>query len=93
MTLKHRAKIGVYDILDKKSYAPPESVFGSFDLVLCRNVLIYFDTEHQGRILEKLYRSLVPKGYLVLGEAEIPSINYQGRFRQVNECCHIYQKR
>ena len=93
LVIRNLVSFSVYDILDKKSYAPPESIFGGFDIVLCRNVLIYFDTEHQDRIFEKLYRSLVPKGYLVLGEAEIPSINYQGRFRKVNDCCHIYQKR
>lgn len=91
--IRNIVSFSVYDILDKKSYAPPESVFGGFDLVLCRNVLIYFDTEHQDQIFGRLYRSLAKNGYLVLGEAEIPSINYQGRFRKVNECCHIYQKR
>jgi len=91
--IRNLVSFSAYDLLDKKSYAPPESIFGSFDMVLCRNVLIYFDTEYQDRIFDKLYRSLAKKGYLVLGEAEIPSMKFQGRFRQVNECCHIYQKR
>lgn len=91
--IKDLVSFSVYDILDKKSYAPPESVFGSFDMVLCRNVLIYFDAEHQDQIFDKLYRSMAKNGYLVLGEAEIPSTNYQGRFKKVIECCHIYQKR
>ncbi len=92
-TIRNLVSFSVYDILDKKSYAPPESVFGSFDMVLCRNVLIYFDKEHQDQIFDKLHHSMAKNGYLVLGEAEIPTINYQGRFRKVNECCHIYQKR
>ncbi len=91
--IQNIVSFSVYDILDKKSYAPPESVFGGFDLVLCRNVLIYFDTEHQDQIFGRLYRSLTKNGYLVLGESEIPTKNYQGCFRKVNECCHIYQKR
>ena len=91
--IRNLVSFSVYDILDKKSYAPPESVFGSFDMVLCRNVLIYFDTEHQDQIFDRLYRSMSKNAYLVLGEAETPSTNYQGRFRKVNECCHIYQKR
>lgn len=90
--IKDMVSFSVYDILDKKSYVPPESVFGSFDMVLCRNVLIYFDAEHQDQIFDKLYRSLSKRGYLVLGEAEIPSAKYQRRFRKVIECCHIYQK-
>ncbi|MEI6154960.1 MAG: protein-glutamate O-methyltransferase CheR [Deltaproteobacteria bacterium] len=47
-----------YDMLDKKHSVPPESVFGNFDLVLCCNLLIYFNTEYQETIFEKLYRSL-----------------------------------
>jgi len=91
--IKDLVTFSAYDMLDKRSYAPPESVFGSFDMVLCRNVLIYFDAEHQDQIFDKLYRSLAKNGYLVLGEAETPSIKYQRRFKKVNECCHIYQKR
>jgi len=91
--IRNLVSFSVYDILDKKSYAPPESIFGSFDMVFCRNVLIYFDSEHQDRIFDKLYRSLAQNGYLVLGEAEIPSTKYQRCFRKVNECCHIYRKK
>lgn len=91
--IRDLVSFSVYDILDKKTSTPPESVFGDFDLVFCRNVLIYFDDEYQDQIFKKLYRSLSKPGYLVLGEAEIPSRKYQRYFQRVNECCHIYQKR
>lgn len=90
--IKDLVSFSSYDILDKKSYAPPESIFGAFDMVFCRNVLIYFNMEHQDLIFDKLYRSLAQHGYLILGEAEIPSAKYQRCFGRVNECCHIYQK-
>ena len=83
----------LYDIIDNSSYVPPESIFGDFDMVLCRNVLIYFNTAYQDKIFDKLYRSLTRHGYLVLGEAEIPSPKYERCFRRVNDSCHIYQKR
>ncbi len=82
-----------YDMLDKGTFAPPESVFGSFDLVMCRNLLIYFDIHHQDIIFNKLFRSLSPEGYLVLGEAEIPTSAYEPYFRKVDSCCHVYQRR
>jgi chemotaxis protein methyltransferase CheR len=82
-----------YDMLDKRGYAPPESVFGGFDMIFCKNVLIYFTQEYQDRIFDKLHRSLANGGYLVLGEAEIPARKYQDGFRKVNECCSIYRKR
>lgn len=81
-----------YDMLDKDTFAPPESVFGSFDLVLCRNLLIYFDISHQDIIFSKLFRSLCPDGYLVLGETEIPTPAHERHFRKVDTCCHIYQR-
>jgi chemotaxis protein methyltransferase CheR len=44
--------------------------FGNFDLVLCRNVLIYFDVETKKAILKEMQSSLYEKGYLLLGCAE-----------------------
>ncbi len=46
------------------------SSFGSFDLVFCRNVLIYFDQETKIGVLNRLARQMPPDGYLVLGAAE-----------------------
>jgi chemotaxis protein methyltransferase CheR len=43
---------------------------GPFDLVLCRNVLIYFQPDHRLRVIERLVRRLTPRGYLCLGHAE-----------------------
>ena len=90
--IKEMVAFAFYDMLEKKSYAPSESIYGDFDVVLCRNVLIYFNTEYQDLIFDKLYRALAKHGYLVLGEVERPSMKFQTRFRKVNECCHVYQK-
>ncbi len=43
---------------------------GPFDLILCRNVLIYFDAPTRRRICESLYRMLYDGGWLALGAAE-----------------------
>lgn len=43
---------------------------GTFDLIFCRNVLIYFDTESRRRVVGQLLRHLAPHAYLFVGHAE-----------------------
>ncbi|MFW1676702.1 CheR family methyltransferase [Pontibacter sp. JAM-7] len=43
---------------------------GKFDVIFCRNVLIYFSSERKLEILRKLHGSLRPGGYLFLGASE-----------------------
>ena len=43
---------------------------GFFDLIFCRNVLMYFSAESRLRVVERLLSHLVPTGYLFLGHAE-----------------------
>ena len=44
--------------------------FGRFDVVFCRNVLIYFDQATKSSVLNRIARQLDPDSYLVLGSAE-----------------------
>jgi len=46
------------------------SQLGSFDLIFCRNVLIYFDQQTKTDVLNRLARQMPEDGYLVLGAAE-----------------------
>ena len=43
---------------------------GMFDVIFCRNVLIYFDQETKANIFGRLARMVEPDGYLLLGAAE-----------------------
>lgn len=43
---------------------------GKFDVVFCRNVLIYFDPPTKTRVLENIAKSLNPSGFLILGGSE-----------------------
>ena len=45
-------------------------MFGPFDLVLCRNVLIYFDVETKRKIVQAIQATMTPGSMLLLGSAE-----------------------
>jgi len=62
--LRERVQFRVFNLLDRFA------ALGSFDLILCRNVLIYFDPPTKVEILARLSDSLEADGYLVLGAAE-----------------------
>ena len=47
-----------------------DSSFNEFQLILCRNVMIYFNKELQDRVLNIFDNSLEPKGFLALGSKE-----------------------
>ncbi|MFG1205149.1 protein-glutamate O-methyltransferase CheR [Xanthobacter aminoxidans] len=48
----------------------PFGGLGTFDLIMCRNVLIYFDVPTKADILARMSRQLAPDGFLQLGGAE-----------------------
>lgn len=63
-----------------------DSSFNEFDLILCRNVLIYFDKDLQQRTLELFDDSLAKLGYLALGTKEtIKFTSLQVKYEQVNK--------
>jgi chemotaxis protein methyltransferase CheR len=60
----------------------PMAGLGKFDIVFCRNVLIYFDVETKIKILNQILTVLNQGGYLFLGGAET-TMNLQGAFERV----------
>ncbi len=82
-TLKNKCYFDVASLLDLK--VVPES----YHLILCRNVLIYFDLQTQKEILNLLVGSLKVKGYLTLGHSEALQSNFDSLSRYESS---IYQK-
>jgi len=70
-----------------------DSVFGEMNLILCRNVLIYFDQELQNRVLELFSASLCPGGFLCLGSKEsLQFSSVADQFEAIAKKENIYRK-
>lgn len=67
--------------------------FNEFQLILCRNVLIYFEKELQTKVFELFNESLETGGYLALGTKETLRFSaVSSRFRQINTSHKIWKK-
>jgi chemotaxis protein methyltransferase CheR len=58
------------------------SALGKFDVIFCRNVLIYFSAESKKDILARMAQSLNPRGFLLLGASESIA-QYSDKFEMV----------
>jgi two-component system CheB/CheR fusion protein len=66
--------------------------FSNIDIIMCRNVLIYFDAYLHERVLRIFHYALKEKGFLVLGESESVG-KFQNLFEPIIPGCLIYRKK
>jgi chemotaxis protein methyltransferase CheR len=66
------------------------SQLGTFDVIFCRNVLIYFDQDNKINIFDRLARQIEPDGFLVLGAAETV-VGLTDAFRPIPERRGLYK--
>ena len=69
--------------------APPRT---NYDLILCRNVVIYFDRPMQERLFQTFADALVPGGYLVLGKVETLFGSARDRLSLVDPRERVYRR-
>jgi len=71
-----------------------DNVFCSAQLVMCRNVMIYFDVNTQNSALKLFHNSLVQNGYLVIGEKEsLLNSPLNSILKTIDEPAKIYQRK
>jgi chemotaxis protein methyltransferase CheR len=69
-----------------------EEIMCRADLILCRNLLIYFSRDKQQQVLKLLAGALSPGGYLVLGRAETLAPDCRNLFFCVDPAERIYRR-
>ena len=69
-----------------------DSSFNEFDIIICRNVVIYFDDDLQDKVFGLFYDSLKFGGHLILGDSESLNLKYSSKFKQSDDNCKIFKK-
>lgn len=70
-----------------------DGVFGDMHLILCRNVLIYFNNSLQERVLSMFDEALVPRGFLCLGTNETLNFSESAKYyQQIDAKLRVYRK-
>lgn len=73
--IRRRVRVARLNLMD------PWPMKGSFNVIFCRNVMIYFDRPTQQKLVNRLWRYLEPDGYLFVGHSEgLSAISHQFRY-------------
>ncbi|WP_405586656.1 CheR family methyltransferase [Streptomyces sp. NBC_01092] len=83
--LRRRVIFGRHDITR-------DAPISRLDLLVCRNTLMYFNTEAQTQIVDRYHFALRPRGFLFLGKAEM-LLNDAERFEVVNMRQRMFRRR
>lgn len=83
--IRHLVRFGALDIIRGNPIS-------KVDLLLCRNLLIYFEKGLQGLVLKKIDFALKPGGILVLGTAETLPPSFLSRYMEIKPGSRVYRK-
>ena len=83
--VRRLVRVESYSLFD----APPMKLV---DLVMCRNVFIYFDRPEQSRVLDGFWNAMSPGAYLVLGRSERLSADAYSHFETIDSKERVYRK-
>ncbi len=84
--LRERVSVHRHDLTRESAVSPP------YDLICCRNVVIYFDRDTQDRLMLGFADALGPGGYLVLGKVESILGTARARYDVVETRERIYRR-
>ncbi len=80
--LRHRVVFRLFNLADPFPFRHP------LDMIFCRNVMIYFSTEMQQELVDKVYRALAPGGLFFIGHSE-SLIGKRHRFKYIQPTIYM----
>ncbi len=90
VSIKHSIK---KNVLFSAHNLVSDGVFNEFQVISCRNVLIYFNIALQNKVIELFYNSLASFGFLCLGSKEsIRNTDLKNKFKVIDKKNNIYQR-
>ena len=89
--LQSNINFSAFDLVQEERGCPPASIFGDFDLLLCCNLLIYYQPGTQTLILDRFEHCLARGGSLVTGAAE-RGLALAHHYREVYPQAAIFQQ-
>lgn len=90
--IKIRVHFSLADFTSRTQHLPSESIFKTYNIVLCRNVLIYFKGNKKELAYKHLTQAVAAGGYLILGKAEYLPAPHDRHFEQPFGSMPIYRK-
>ena len=64
----------------------------SFNIIICQNVMIYFNYYLKYKVMGKFDKALKPLGFFILGENELILDDFEKRYKEIELHSKIYQK-
>ncbi len=78
-------QFGIHDITN-------EMPRKNFDVILCRNVFIYFTNDAKNKILGNFYDALTGDGYLVIGKTEMMPMHMRDKYQGLSHRLKVFKK-
>ena len=91
--IRSKVSFSVFDLTDFSHSSPPTSIFGGFDLILCCNLLYYYNSNIEDVIIAKLVNNLNPNGFLITDEAEKGIIKRNRQLKQFSFSAPVFEKK
>ncbi|OQX12001.1 MAG: hypothetical protein BWK76_18320 [Desulfobulbaceae bacterium A2] len=82
-----------FDLTTRGCLSPPGGVFAEYDLICCRNFFIYCQTTLKDEVFQRLHRCLRPRGFLILGKAEVLPPVLEQWYVPIDRRLRVYRKK